>query len=339
MVQWGSSAQGARAGIHRFRHAHRGYSWAVTPTNLSDFFVDDACIDCETCRILAPRVFERSSALGMSVVGRQPASAGDALRAKMAIVSCPTSAIGTARKVDLKDAVHALPDQIAEDVYYCGYASESSYGAASYLVRRDEGNVLVDSPRAARPLMDRVEALGGVRTMFLTHRDDVADHAGYARSFRCERVLHARDVGPDTRDVERRIDGDDPAPLAADLLAIPTPGHTRGSMVLLFRGTVLFTGDHLLGQRGRRAPRGGSERVLVLVGRAEAFDGEAPRVRLRMGTAWARPPLSRVGPEDAGGDREARGEDGSLSVTAAPQRDCQSVARAENSARACRQRG
>lgn len=142
-----------------------------------DFFVDDACIDCKTCRILAPRVFARSDGLGLSVVRRQPASAEDELRAKMAIVSCPTSAIGTVSKFDLREAIDALPDAIAPDVFYCGYASESSFGAASYLVRREAGNVLVDSPRAARPLMDRVEALGGIRTMFLTHRDDVADHA------------------------------------------------------------------------------------------------------------------------------------------------------------------
>jgi glyoxylase-like metal-dependent hydrolase (beta-lactamase superfamily II) len=137
--------------------------------------------------------------------------------------------------------------RIAEDVFYCGYAAESSFGAASYLVRREGGNVLVDSPRAARPLMDRVEALGGVGTMFLTHRDDVADHALYASRFRCTRVLHARDLGSDTRDVERRLEGAGPVPLAADLIAIPTPGHTRGSMVLLYRGTYLFTGDHLWG--------------------------------------------------------------------------------------------
>ena len=222
-----------------------------------DFFVDDSCIDCETCRVLAPQIFERSERLGLSVVRRQPGSGAEALRAKMAIVSCPTSAIGTAHKTGMKDAVEALPDRIADDVFYCGYASESSFGAASYLVRREGGNVLVDSPRAARPLMDRIAALGSVRTMFLTHRDDVADHARIAARFRCERVMCSSDVGPDTRDVERRLDGGEPVPLAADLLAIPVPGHTRGSMALLVRGKILFTGDHLWGtDDGRRLEAG-----------------------------------------------------------------------------------
>jgi glyoxylase-like metal-dependent hydrolase (beta-lactamase superfamily II)/ferredoxin len=212
-----------------------------------DLFVDDSCIDCGTCRVLAPGVFARSGRLGQSVVGRQPASAGEALRARMAVVSCPTSSIGSESKVDLSDAVSALPFPIEGEVYYCGYASESSYGAASYLVRREGGNVLVDSPRAARPLMDRIESLGGVVWMFLSHRDDVADHARYAGRFGCERVLHAADVTADTRQVERRIEGTDPVLLAPDLLAIPVPGHTRGSLVLLYRGRFLFTGDHLWG--------------------------------------------------------------------------------------------
>lgn len=212
-----------------------------------DFFVDASCIDCETCRNVAPAVFARSERLGLSVVRRQPASGEQTLRATMALVSCPTSAIGTASKVDVGDAVEALPDPIAGHVLYCGYASESSFGAASYLVRREGGNVLVDSPRVARPLMERIAALGGVGTMFLTHRDDVADHAKYAWRFRCERLIHSGDVGHDTRDVARHIEGEEPVALAADLLAIPLPGHTRGSMALLYREEFLFTGDHLWG--------------------------------------------------------------------------------------------
>ena len=36
--------------------------------------------------------------------------------------------------------------------------------------------------------------------------------------------------------------------LAPDLLAIPLPGHTRGSQALLYRDRFLFTGDHLWGE-------------------------------------------------------------------------------------------
>jgi glyoxylase-like metal-dependent hydrolase (beta-lactamase superfamily II) len=82
--------------------------------------------------------------------------------------------------------------------------------------------------------------------MFLTHRDDVADHAAFQQRFGCERVLHERDVTAGTRAVERKLTGDEPIALAEDLLAIPVPGHTAGSAVLLYQERFLFTGDHLM---------------------------------------------------------------------------------------------
>jgi glyoxylase-like metal-dependent hydrolase (beta-lactamase superfamily II) len=48
-----------------------------------------------------------------------------------------------------------------------------------------------------------------------------------------------------TAGVERIIDGEGPLRLDDDLLIIPVPGHTRGSMALLYRDEFLFTGDHL----------------------------------------------------------------------------------------------
>jgi glyoxylase-like metal-dependent hydrolase (beta-lactamase superfamily II)/ferredoxin len=210
------------------------------------FFVDDTCIDCAVCRHLAPSVFARSSR-DLSFVSRQPASEAERARALMALVACPTSSIGTEPKIDAGPGVGAFPEAVADGVYSCGFTAESSFGAWSYLVTRPPGNVLVDSPRAAEPLLKRVEEMGGVRSMFLTHRDDVADHASIQRRFGCERILHERDVTSGTRGIERRLEGDAPVALAPDLVAIPVPGHTAGSAVLLYRETFLFTGDHLMG--------------------------------------------------------------------------------------------
>ncbi len=36
---------------------------------------------------------------------------------------------------------------------------------------------------------------GGVRTIFLTHRDDVADAHLYAKHFGAERIIHRQDAG------------------------------------------------------------------------------------------------------------------------------------------------
>jgi glyoxylase-like metal-dependent hydrolase (beta-lactamase superfamily II)/ferredoxin len=210
-----------------------------------DYFVDSSCIDCDTCRQIAPETYGRSDAVGQSVVVVQPETDAARLRAAMALVACPTASIGTARKADVGPAVAAFPEPITEDVYYCGYASEASFGASAYLVRRPEGNVLIDSPRAAGPLLDRIAALGGVRTMILTHRDDVADHEAFHRAFGCDRVIHEADVDPGTSACELQLRDLSPVRLAPDLLVVPVPGHTRGSVALLVGDRYLFSGDHL----------------------------------------------------------------------------------------------
>ena len=204
------------------------------------FFVDDTCIDCDLCRQIAPDVFSEES--DHSIVHSQPKGPGDELRAAMALVACPTASIGTHRKIDTQTAAHAFPERIENNVYFCGYASRDSYGAASYLIVRPQGNVLVDSPRFAKPLVQQIEKLGGVSTMFFTHQDDVADHEQFHKHFGCKRIIHRAD----SRYVpaEQFLEGEDAVQLDSDLLAIPVPGHTRGHVVLLYRG-YLFTGDHL----------------------------------------------------------------------------------------------
>jgi len=207
------------------------------------FFVDDSCIDCDACRQIAPATFARSARLGQSYVAAQPLGADGEARALMAVVACPTASIGTAPKRPVGAAARAFPERLEDDVWYCGWHAEASYGAASYLIVRPRGNVLVDSPRAARPLFERIDALGGVRTMVLSHRDDVADHDAFARRYGCERVMHAADAG--ALPIERRISGDAVVALDDELTIIPVPGHTRGSVALLLREKFLFTGDHL----------------------------------------------------------------------------------------------
>lgn len=211
------------------------------------WFVDQSCIDCGMCRVVDPDTYDDGS--DQAIVARQPGPDG-ALRAGMALLSCPVGAIGTTARADLRAASAALPVEVLPDVFLCGYADESTYGATAWLLRRREGNVLVDVPRPAAPLLAAIEGLGGVRTVFLTHRDDVGAHAAVAARFGATRILHRDDHGPRTAGVERLLDGRDPVPLAPDLLAIPVPGHTRGSMCLSWRGEVLFSGDHLWARGG-----------------------------------------------------------------------------------------
>jgi glyoxylase-like metal-dependent hydrolase (beta-lactamase superfamily II)/ferredoxin len=210
---------------------------AVAENAAGELFVDDTCIECDTCRELAPRIFG-STESGQSFVLQQPRTEEEWRPALHAVVSCPTASIGADRSA--RDAAEELPVALDGPVYRCGYSSEASYGAQSYLVRRAEGNVLVDSPRFVAPLAKRIEELGGARFMFLTHRDDVADHARFRERFGCDRVLHRDDA---SFQVEVPLFGDDE--LGPGLRVIHVPGHTRGSCALLVDEKYLFTGDHL----------------------------------------------------------------------------------------------
>src|SRR4051812_3227791 len=218
-----------------------------------DFFVDSSCIDCDACRQIAPQTFAESD--DFSFVHQQPETSSDTKRALMALVACPTGSIGTMEHHDAHLGIDAFPELLAENIYYCGFNSESSFGAWSYLIHRPEsegGNVLIDSPRFATQLVKRIELMGGVRTMFLTHKDDVADHRRFAEKFNCQRVMHVDDGAP-RLGIEWTIRDQQPVQLDQDLIAIPVPGHTRGHVVLLYRNKFLFTGDHLAWSPNRKS--------------------------------------------------------------------------------------
>lgn len=214
-----------------------------------DFFVDSTCIDCDACRQIAPAVF--GEAAETSLVKAQPVSNADRRQALRALLACPTGSIGCLGDDDVKAVMRDFPLKIEEPVYYCGFNSPKSFGGNSYFVRHPAGNWLIDSPKFIKPLVRRLEELGGVNHIFLTHRDDVADAARYARHFGGRRSIHREELRSQP-DAEMVLDGAGPWELADDFLAIATPGHTRGHCVLLFRDRFLFTGDHLDWDRDER---------------------------------------------------------------------------------------
>jgi glyoxylase-like metal-dependent hydrolase (beta-lactamase superfamily II)/ferredoxin len=219
------------------------------PENVTGaFFVDSTCIDCDTCRQLAPSTFGETGEY--SFVHTQPRSAEETRAAYRALVACPTGSIGAAEKAGVAEAVKGFPLELAPGIYYCGFNSRKSFGGNSYFVEHPAGNWLVDSPRYVEHLARRFEAAGGIRYIFLTHRDDVADADKYAQRFGATRIIHRLELSAHP-DAERVIDGSRQVELAPGFLAIPTPGHTRGHMALLYRDEYLFSGDHIWWSRAR----------------------------------------------------------------------------------------
>ena len=211
-----------------------------------DFFVDTTCIDCDTCRQLAPAVFGEGD--DHAFVRHQPRSAEDRRSALRALVCCPTGSIGCSGDDHPAAVMADFPLPLEGPVHYCGFNSPKSYGGNSYFVRHPRGNWLIDSPKFLPRLVRRFEEMGGIDHLFLTHQDDVADAHLYAKRFGSKRYIHRAELESQP-DAEVVLDGEEAIQLAPDFLAIPTPGHTRGHSVLLFDERFLFTGDHLAWDR------------------------------------------------------------------------------------------
>ena len=209
-----------------------------------NFFVDSTCIDCDTCRQLAPMTFVEDGEY--SAVYQQPGPATEELAAYQALVACPVGSIGVLKNdpIIFARAQSSFPLQIEGEVYYCGFNSEKSFGANSYFIKHSDGNWLIDSPRYLKHLEQAFEELGGIRYIFLSHQDDVADAARYAKTFQATRIIHKADSHAMAA-AERIIDGEEAVQVKSDFLCIPVPGHTAGSMALLYNNRFLFSGDHL----------------------------------------------------------------------------------------------
>ncbi len=214
-----------------------------------------------------PDSFEEGAFTG---VLRQPRSQADLVAARTAVASCPLGALrlqGPAgeRLRELGPPWRDWPKRLEDNVWAVGHPSNKNFGAMAYFIERPDGGILIDPPRPSEELYRWLAEHGGVRWLFLTHRDHTHHHAEFARRFPgCQRILGAADVNrresehrPATDDVEFKL-GDALAPLSLtgeplpeaalaerELVVLPQPGHTPGSLCLLYRGRFLFSGDHL----------------------------------------------------------------------------------------------
>lgn len=224
---------------------------ANAPGNL---FVDESCIDCDVCRWMCPSTFGRKGI--KSIVTDQPEDDESKLRAYAAMISCPVGSIRLHQPDPLvKDAATLLPAPIdpvrLPGIMHVGYHSSETYGATPYLMVRDEGNIMIDSPRFNERLAKEIENSGSLQYIILSHKDDVHDHDRWKKRFpEAKRVIHLADVSRYTEEAEIQLSGKDSWNLADDVQILHTPGHTAGSLCVLVQTngsgeSALFTGDHL----------------------------------------------------------------------------------------------
>lgn len=209
------------------------------------WYIDSECINCRAAQTVAPGLIVEKD--GQSVFAHQPETAEDRVLAWRARLLCPTASVHGEQAEPPRPAV--FPEPMTEKIWRLGYNARHSWGAHSFLIERAShqsggGNAMVDAPRWSEHVRRAIEERGGLALVLLTHRDDVADAARYAKHFGARVFVHEDDraAAPYATDLIR---GRAPTALAEDLLAIPVPGHTKGSVAYLFERRCLFAGDSL----------------------------------------------------------------------------------------------
>ena len=203
--------------------------------------IDSRCIGCDAARNWAPGLIAGDED-GKSFVARQPATVEEDEAVWRAAIACPTQSI---RSRDSKRPTKAaFPYEFTAGALAMGHSARSSFGAHSYLVQRPSGNLLIDSPRFERSMAERVDDLGGISDVFLSHRDDVADADRWADRYDARVWIHEADAdaAPYATDI---IKASRPTLVSAGVIALAASGHTKGHLVFHIDDRWLFTGNTL----------------------------------------------------------------------------------------------
>ena len=206
-----------------------------------DWYVDTHCIGCDASRQVAPGLIGTDDR-GRSIFLHQPENAEELEMAWRALLVCPTRSVGN--EMLSRPYPAKYPHDLGDGVFRLGHNARSSFGAHSYLVARDAGNVMIDSPRWTREVYGPLEDMGGLSDILLSHSDDVADAERYAERFGARVWIHSSD-SEGTPFATDLLTGREPFEIREDTVAWPVPGHTEGSVLYFVDEHLLFSGDSL----------------------------------------------------------------------------------------------
>jgi glyoxylase-like metal-dependent hydrolase (beta-lactamase superfamily II) len=203
------------------------------------WYVDERCTNCDVARQLAPELIAEVD--GRSKIIRQPRTDSEHNAIAAAAHACHTRSIRhDAHGLDPRTDPFPMP--LDDRVYLCGHNSTRTAGANSYLLRRSDGNLMIDTPRWSEVLAAKYETFGPITDVLLTHRDHAAHGRRYADRFGARLWIHERDraAAPDADQILR---GTEPIEIADHVIAHPLPGHTEGSVLYLADDSYCFSGD------------------------------------------------------------------------------------------------
>ncbi|MBD2563519.1 MULTISPECIES: MBL fold metallo-hydrolase [Nostoc] len=149
----------------------------------------------------------------------------------------------------------SMQSDFAQESIFAFPPNRDTLGGTSYLIVRNEGNILIDCPALDQTNQDFLGTHGGVRWLFLTHRGAIGKTAEIQQVFGCEILIQEQEayllpgLTPTTFSQEFTLD--------ASTQVIWTPGHSPGSSCLYYSelGGILFSGRHLVpNQQGKAVP-------------------------------------------------------------------------------------
>ena len=128
--------------------------------------------------------------------------------------------------------------------------SDRTYGGKGFLLKGPKYNVMVDTPACTPRVVDAVREAGGLRYIFLSHRDEIGEVEALRQELGGAVILHRSEASLVPGGTDMVFDED--FEVEPGLQVIHTPGHSPGSSCLLLHREglrVLFTGDHILRRR------------------------------------------------------------------------------------------
>jgi glyoxylase-like metal-dependent hydrolase (beta-lactamase superfamily II) len=147
----------------------------------------------------------------------------------------------------------STPQDVNIDKILAFPPNRDTLGGTSYLIVRNEGNILVDCPAIEQINQDFWQCLGldkptpgAVRWFFITHRGAIGKVAEIQAALDCEILIQEQEAyllpGLTFTTFNQEFILDDTTQV------IWTPGHSPGSSCLYYRGFggVLFSGRHLV---------------------------------------------------------------------------------------------
>ena len=189
-------------------------------------------------------------------------------------MACPVHAIKWVkrpRELKVRPLTKGYPKPVSgeekENVYLAGVPSKKLFGGAAYLImgggNGKDRNMLIDTPDCDEALVQYLKERGGLDYIVFSHIDHIGCHREWKQAFpHVQRVMHADDFSDETREFEIKLQGSGEsssssssstsAPLVCslpgweeELQLIHGPGHTPGSIYIIYKDTYLFTGDSL----------------------------------------------------------------------------------------------